>query len=297
MALDTADIQKNVDKLRKSLKKTPKRSTPGDVHKLRTRARRFEATASALSLDSKRRAKRLLRSLARIRKKAGRVRDMDVLTSHLSTVLHIDSDQEQDCRVQLFEHLGAERYKQAGRLRSLTQSYGPRLRKQLKWASRRIEKLAGNQSSRGNSKAPADAAGWALRLSTGLTQPTTLNRGNLHEYRMKIKELRDVLEMADTNKQPQFLDMLGRCKNAIGEWHDWEELIGIATDVLEHEKNCKLLQELMETSARKYERALAITQDMRKLYVNVPARGKKQSPAARKGRRQPMLVAVSAIPA
>src|SRR5260370_17176367 len=102
MPLEPQHIQKPVRKLRKLVKKAPKRPTPDQVHDLRTHTRRFEATAQALRLDSKRNERRVLRALARLRKRAGKVRDMDVLTAHTSN-LHIDKDQ--DCLIQLLQYL------------------------------------------------------------------------------------------------------------------------------------------------------------------------------------------------
>src|SRR6266403_1290528 len=113
MSLDPQRIQKTVSKLRKLVTKAPKRPTPDQVHDLRTHTRRFEAAVQALRLDSKRNERRLLRGLARVRKRAGKVRDMDVLTGH-STSLHVDKDQ--DCLIQLVEHLGSARYRHAKKL-------------------------------------------------------------------------------------------------------------------------------------------------------------------------------------
>jgi CHAD domain-containing protein len=83
MPLDIDRIQKSVRRVRKSLARAPKNPTPEKIHDLRTSARRLEATVEALGLDSKRREKRLLRDLAQVRKRAGKVRDMDVFTGHL----------------------------------------------------------------------------------------------------------------------------------------------------------------------------------------------------------------------
>src|SRR5262249_8325634 len=106
IALNIERIHENVRKLRKALKKDEKRPAPGEVHKLRTQARRFEATQEAVSLVPKKDKKQVLWGLKRIRQQAGAVRDMDVLTGHLFSVR---VEGEQDRSVQLFEHLGAQR--------------------------------------------------------------------------------------------------------------------------------------------------------------------------------------------
>jgi CHAD domain-containing protein len=273
MSLNPDRIQKTVRKLRKLVKKAPKRPTPDQVHDLRTHTRRFEAATQALRLDSKRNERRVLRALARLRKRAGRVRDMDVLTAHTSN-LHVDKDQ--DCLVQLLEYLGSARYQHAKKLSQEMRDSGPALRRRLKRTAIRFEKLIPNgkngkngkkKSSDSQTQVAAEAAATALKLAADLEIPPTLNKNNLHPYRLKVKELRNVLQLADNPGNQAFIDALGEVKDAIGEWHDWEELIAIANDLLDHGPSCKLLHELKAISARKYEHALGLTNKMRKDFL------------------------------
>lgn len=107
MALDFDRIQKPVRKLSKLLKKMPARPCPEDVHQFRTQSRQLEANLKAFGLDSARAGGRILKPLARLRKRAGKVRDMDVLTRYASGLPHQTG--EQDCSVRLLEYLGAQR--------------------------------------------------------------------------------------------------------------------------------------------------------------------------------------------
>jgi CHAD domain-containing protein len=295
MALDIKRIEKSMRKLRKLVRKAPKRPTPDNIHDLRTYTRRFEAAAGALNLGSRRNERRLLRDLARARKRAGKIRDMDVLTSYTSKV---DAGQQQDCLVQLLEYLGARRYRQAERLQATMKKRGSSLRRRLKRASARIDKVIAaesNGSSAAQNGASADAMSSAVKLSEDLALPKILNKSNLHPYRLKVKELRYVLQMSDSPDTRGFIDSLGEVKDAIGEWHDWEELIAIASDLDEHGPNCKLVQELKEISERKYDHALSLTNQMRREYLRSSARAGKQ-PSAHKLRPGPQaLHAVSAI--
>jgi len=113
MSLHPAKLQKPLRKLRKMLNKIPRKPAPEQVHDLRTLMRRIEAMFRALMIESKRTQKRLLKALKPVRKKTGKVRDMDVLTGFASK-LRPDGDEE--CLVELLEYLGAERYKQARKL-------------------------------------------------------------------------------------------------------------------------------------------------------------------------------------
>jgi CHAD domain-containing protein len=276
MMLDIGPIKKNIRKLRKLLKKAPRRPNPDEIHDLRTQIRRFEAVLEAFDVNSKRNERRLLRHLGRIRKCAGKVRDMDVLTGYASTV---NVDQERDCLVQLLEYLGAERYRRAEQLHARMRKYGGKIRRRLKRSLARLQKLIPNHnknSSGDRNAAPADAMAFVLKLSSELATPATLNRKNLHAYRLKIKELRYVLEMADDPGSQGLIDELGEVKDAIGEWHDWEELIAIAEDVLDHKANCKLLREAKVITTRKYETALSLTNKMRERLSSFFKRVKKR---------------------
>jgi CHAD domain-containing protein len=191
---------------------------PEEIHDLPTQIRRFQAMTEALGVNCKRNERRLLRHLARIRKRAGEIRDLDVLTGYASTV---QLDQEYDCLVQLLEYLGAERYRRAEQLHALVSKYGAE-----PWAQQERRSYSKHSSGRHGFRA----------------QAATLDRKNLHAYRLKIKELRYVLEMADGPRNQEFIDRLGEIKDAIGEWHDWEELIAITVEVLDHKANLQTVE-------------------------------------------------------
>jgi len=276
MAIDADRMQKPVRKLRKLLKKMGSQPAVEDVHDLRTSSRRLEASFQA-SLDTERNSRKVLKKVRKIRKAAGKVRDMDVLTGYLSGV-H-PPDNERACMVQLLEHLGAQRARHAKKLVAKRRQYGSSLRKQLQRISRDMDHALpqdGNGRSDGNS-IDAQAAASALRLISELRQPARLGKNNLHPYRLKVKELRNVLEMAQNAKQQEFVDTLGKVKDAIGEWHDWEELATIAQGILDHGRNCQLLQELRRTSKSKYQDALSLAEMMRKKFLRISHGNRKGS--------------------
>jgi CHAD domain-containing protein len=97
MAIDAAKIHKSVRRLRKATAKLSKEPSPEIIHKLRTSALKLEAIFGTLSLDSQKNERRLIQELRRIRKRAGKLRDIDVLTADLAAV-HLDGETE--CQVQ-----------------------------------------------------------------------------------------------------------------------------------------------------------------------------------------------------
>jgi CHAD domain-containing protein len=274
LSLDIERIHESRRKVTKFLRKNSKRPSSDAVHKLRTSIRSLETTYTTLKLDSEKQAKRLLRNLRTIRKAAGKVRDMDVLSAD---VLTVQRDGEQDCVIQLLEHLGTERNKFVKKLRRVIESNNPQLRQDLKQYSKHVEKrLQKEKTNPADSDAVPLTMTRTIQLSWDLKRPARLNRSNLHSYRLKVKELRDVLQLSDRPGDPKFLGKLGEVKDAIGEWHDWEELVAIARELLDHGPSCKLIKKLKETSDSMYQRALSLTSQLRSHYLK--GRGSNHGP-------------------
>jgi CHAD domain-containing protein len=275
--IDPDRIRKPIRTLKKVTANLPKEPSPKKIHKLRTNARKLETVFSALALDSKKNERQLIKGVRTIRKRAGKVRDLDVLTGDLAGV-HVDGETE--CQVRLLEHLGGERQRQTAKLRKLVAANRAELKAQLRKASANLDKDL--ESTKVN---PASlAAAESLRLASELEIPRRFNKGNLHPYRLKVKQLRYVLELAPDH--PKFVDDLGEAKDVIGDWHDWEELVAMADEILNHGANCKLIRTLKEIADSKFEHAVRVAEQLRRKYVRTaPQNGKKPhhielSPAA-----------------
>ena len=264
MALDHTRIQKPAKKLRKLLGKMSSAPTSEEVHSFRTNARRLETVLETLPLDHRKERRQLDDRISKLRKRAGKVRDFDVLTEYLSSVPHDPS--ENDCLVRLLEYLGAQREKHARKFHRLQKQHSSQLRRSLKRASNTIEEIFPPKGDgRLNAKpVSAQVSSAALTLLSDLTEPPHLQRSNLHEYRLKVKELRNLLQMATNSDQQPFVDRLGQVKDAIGEWHDWEVLAAIAKDVLDHGRGCGLIKNLRNTVETKFGTALRLAETMRR---------------------------------
>ena len=66
-----------------------------------------------------------------------------------------------------------------------------------------------------------------MSLIDELNRWPEFNAENLHAFRIKVKELRYVLQLA---KDPdlKFVNALGKVEDQIGDWHDWQQLAEIA---------------------------------------------------------------------
>jgi CHAD domain-containing protein len=266
MGLDAEQVHKPVRKIRKLLKKLPKEPTPEQVHQLRTNSRRLQATLASLSLDLSRRETRLLKHVNAVRKKAGKVRDMDVLIGSVPEVVA----SEQECRITLLEQLGDLRRRQARKLHAEVRSSG-KTRSGLKRVGRHLEAALCERKQKGCDPviARSNAAATALTLESELGRPEHLGKQNLHAYRLKVKELQNVLRLSDHSRRQEFLEALNVVKDSIGEWHDWEELFAIGQKVLDHGSKCELLRAIKTNKTRKFETALRKAVQMRRRYFGL----------------------------
>lgn len=293
MPLDRAELKSRVKKLRKSLKGFPSNPTVDEVHDLRTRTRRVESILHGLELDSSGSDAKLLAGLKPIRKRAGKVRDMDVLTSH---IVGLGTNDDPNCVVRLVHHLGNKRERQADRLHDTVHRNAAELRARLKKAQRKLGSVVDSFAKsrfeldgRGSEQAPLHAMSTALLLSKELAGVRRLGRNNLHAYRIQVKRLRYVLEMASSDSGPEheFVDELKTVQDAIGEWHDWLQLTDIAHDVLQGDSDCKLLKMIQQTGERKFGDAMRVTEEMRQHYLDTGAHQGKSS-KRRSRQKQPL---------
>ena len=148
----------------------------------------------------------------------------------------------------------------------------------LKRSSEYIEKVLAHsqQHSEKETEWPIDAMSLALQLSNELASWPRLDAGNLHPFRLKVKELRYVLQLAK-NPDADFIESLGEVKDAIGEWHDWEEFSGIAGKVLDHGPGRNLIRMIRSTAKEKFDHALSITNRMRQKYLDQQGRNRRRN--------------------
>ena len=175
-----------------------------DVHRFRTNSRRVEALVGELAPESRNKNK-LLKLLTRLRKKAGKLRDLDVEISFLQNLRIPD---RQNHRAQLMEWLKSEHARRARKLHASFDSDTVReLRKRLRRSvvEMKLEKID------------------ALKLAIShLPRPgnVELNEKALHACRIAAKRARYLAELADSADAKSFVEQLKSAQDEIGEWHD-----------------------------------------------------------------------------
>jgi CHAD domain-containing protein len=256
MKLERDSAEKPLKKLRKALKSLPSDPSSEEVHSLRTHTRRLEAIVEAFSLEQKRQTRQLLKTVTPVRKAAGDVRDMDVLVGN---VLALDHDRN-DSLVRLVEHLGEMRMESARELRHTVAGRRKDARRRLK----KYSKLLGRQFP--GKKREVESASPALsRLAAELAQWPQLDAENIHEFRIKVKQLRYMLQLSN-QVDGKIIDELGEVKDQVGDWHDWQELARIARGVLDAKEDQAALKRIEEIGTRKFKSALSKANAVRDEY-------------------------------
>ncbi len=195
------------------------------VHSLRSSTRRVEALSRKM-LEEHPRALRLrgkleevLDELKKVRRAAGRVRDLDVqrlligeIAADVRSVGSIGQRKElrEDCE-ELDEVLRRRRKRVAGRLLEFLEDAEPRLERALDRIPRAIDDLHGTSPLK---TARELVLGSSLELNDTSTE-------SLHGYRKRIKAARYLAEMQGSSPAARRLaNQLKKILDAIGRWHD-----------------------------------------------------------------------------
>jgi CHAD domain-containing protein len=264
MAIEVEQVEKPIRKLRKFLKDWPADPSSEAVHKLRTQTRRLEAIIDAFMLEEAPEMRRLVKVMKPVRKAAGAVRDMDVL---VADALTLSKEGTTEAVVRLVEHLGGMRMKSAGKLHKVVAGRRKEARRSLKACAKAMATRAGSKKLAAGAALPAKAVGTAMSLAAQLSRWPRLNAGNIHPFRIEVKKLAYILQLAGEG-DAKFLDSLKETKDQVGEWHDWLELSAIAKDVLVERQDGATLRLIEETVNKKFKRALATANSLRAKYLS-----------------------------
>lgn len=222
---------------------------PKDVHRLRTTIRRIESLVSYSHPDLKKKLERSLEKMADLRKRAGKVRDLDVQIDLLDALGNGSTARD---RKTLEAILEKKRERQVQRL-----EYAIRKIQESKFF-RRMERIAVCAGVvRDRPLAPLEEAGSQLAvMASNFGMRNTLKPGQLHEARVTLKRIRYLAELAEESaEQKNFIRELKLVQDAVGEWHDWQELTGTAEKRFSDRVNCALLREVRALLAARHSAA------------------------------------------
>jgi CHAD domain-containing protein len=252
MPVDQARCRIVFEKLDGELRKLAHKLDRTSVHKVRTYSRRVEALLGELDPEPGRNDRKLLKQLARFRKQAGRVRDLDVQMSNLRG-LKIASEAGQ--KAQLQRELAQERGKRAKKLEhSLDKGKIRELR-------RRLKKAAADLQFPGR---PQPLTLTLHKLSELEPSRGPLTEKTLHQYRIAGKRARYLAEFAGKDPEAQRLvENLKRMQDVIGDWHDWLKLAERAEQLFGGVRDSPLVAALRNLTRAKFRQGVDAVVAMR----------------------------------
>jgi CHAD domain-containing protein len=239
-------------KLERDVVKLSAKSRAESVHRFRTGTRRLQILLGELSPKLDRSEKKLLKLLGRIRKRAGKVRDLDV---QLAALRSLKVPREPRRKTQLVNHLIEIRGEQEKKLRKAATGTTVReIRKRLKRAAKHFNADV--------SRDPLAAARTMLQQLDHAAAPLT--EAVLHQYRIQSKRARYAAEFAGPSQETaQFIAELKKIQDALGDWHDWLTLTNTAQEHLGEVRESPLVAELHNVTGAKYRHAVAVLSRIR----------------------------------
>jgi len=279
MASELEHVQKALRELDKSLKNLSGNPPPERVHKLRTAARRVEAIATALPLHEEKESRKLVESIEPLRKAAGGVRDMDVLSSKIRRLTHPSSNgssAHSSALARLVDHFESARAEEAAELVHRLDGHRKKAQHNLRRFTRDVESAFTSNGHGTNGHTPrrrpvSRVAPSARKLCRTLEEWPPLNAENIHSFRLKLKRLRYILQL-DEKADAGFVEALGKVQRHIGDWHDWEQLAEIAREFLDPAQEQKSLEKIDATADEKLRRAISEAKALRRRYLRMGMR-------------------------
>ena len=304
MAGELESVQKVLRELAKTLKSLPREPMPKQVHKLRTATRRVEAIAA--TLVDKKKSERLLKSIGPLRKAAGGVRDMDVLSSNVRKLeRYFEQNQNSrtlskslpggffsgkkplkgranghsysgsavasDSLARLVEQIQIARQHNAVELRRALGRRRDAARQNLKQCSKLVQSalIPVSPAASANGREHDGVHSAAMSVVRELGEWPPLDASNIHAFRLKVKELRYILQLS-ADAGSALTGALGQVQRRIGDWHDWQQLDEIAREILDPERDGALLTHIGRSVKRRLDQALAAANALRGKYLSMP---------------------------
>jgi len=259
--------------LSKILAKLPEGTTPKNIHRLRTTIRRIESIVGYARPDLGRKLERSLESLEDLRKRAGKVRNVDVQKKLLEKIGNGSTAKD---RKKLADVLDKKRGKHLQRLRPAVARCADQ--KFLARVEKVADRIALAPLESGQILAPLEEARLELSTMADHFSSHSIKPNRLHQARIQLKKLRYVAELAEESPESKaFVEEIKNVQDTVGEWHDWEELAGLAEKHFADRANCALLREIRALFAARQSAAIsAIT----RLFASASAPPARKPPTA-----------------
>jgi CHAD domain-containing protein len=243
--------------LARELTKLAKNPAPESVHKFRTNSRRVEALLSEVVPQLKRNDKKLLKLLSRLRKKAGRVRDLDV---EIASLRSLKIPEGNGHKSEFVSALVQDRAKHEHKLaKAFNRKTADEVTKRLKRALSEID-------------IPKDTEPLTLTLNKLAKlgrEHVMLTEKTLHQYRIIGKRARYIAELADPDAEAKrVIDQLKHMQDVIGDWHDWLKLTQKAEALFGGVRDSALVSMLRNVTQAKFRQSVDAVAETRVALFN-----------------------------
>ena len=245
MPIASKHSQLAFQKTQRALTKLSSGQSPESVHGFRTSTLRLQTLLEELIPERDRKQKKLLKMLEGLRKRAGKVRDLDV---QLEALRSLKVPQEPRRKTQLIHSLIELRVKHENKLRKLLN------KKNVREIQERLKRASRNLKAEG-SREPLKVAREMLARIEHPAGP--MKEDLLHRYRIAIKRARYAAEFAPRSAEAgQFLAQLKTLQDAAGNWHDWLILTKAATKKIGDADHSPLVAALLRVTGSKFRHAV-----------------------------------------
>jgi CHAD domain-containing protein len=264
-------------KLSRQLARAASKAQPENVHAFRTAARRVEAVLSELKPTPDKNQRRLLKRLTRLRRRAGRVRDLDVQIAALRGLKFSEHPGQKTQLLRMLAEMRTRREKKL--LKSLDQETVREVARRLK------------RAEAGLSIPQEGFLDLTSRMASRFAKDSTpISEEVLHQYRIAGKRIRYVAELAaDSPEAQHIVARLKRMQDALGEWHDWLSLSETVAHIAVNGSNAALLAALQNITRSKFRDAVNAVSETRAALARKPA----DAPAQTVPRHGPARAGVS----
>ncbi|MFI5070909.1 MAG: CHAD domain-containing protein [Terriglobales bacterium] len=241
MSVDQEHCRAVFQKLSTRLSRVNEHSGPDAIHKFRTSTRRVETVIQELRTETDRSARKLLKILRRLRRKAGRVRDLD---AQIGLLKNLKIAHQNGQKSQLLRTLVAERVKKEKKFaEALSKDVARELQKRLARAGNNLEIPQG-----------VEPLNLALRTLSEVTRDhSPLTEATIHQYRLAGKRARYLIEIASKDPVAEaFNESLRKMQDVVGDWHDWSTLTERAEELFGGVKDSALVAAMRNLTRAKF---------------------------------------------
>ena len=245
MAISSEHVQRIFAKTERELDRLSSEKHAKAVHGFRTSSRRLETLLEEIAPRRDRHRKKLLKMLSAIRRRAGKVRDLDVQLEALRT---LKVPQEPRRKTHLMQSLIELRLKREAKLRKLLRKQDIRdMHKRFKQAYKGFE-----------TEGARDPLAVARQiLASAITAGSSMDGEKLHRCRIAVKRARYAAELAEKSPPAtQFIGEVKHMQDALGNWHDWQLLTETARQRLGEVNQSSLVAVLHNVTQGKFRHAV-----------------------------------------